>query len=155
MLSIRFPMPCSFVPGGILKRVHIIEGRGSESFLCLGDQGNDGLHYIFGRYFHSYQLQDKLLMFLLRICHLICDRYLHSKQLDFLARNYHALRVKHSIKPSFESETGFDVSRAKTAHTEIESAKAKQAMCHSGPPVGGTCQRLIWHPGYKARRPTA
>lgn len=64
-------------------------------------------------------------------------RYLQSKQLDFLARNYHALRVKHSITPSFAEDTGFDASRAAAAHAEVARSKLKAEATSSDPEAEG------------------
>lgn len=52
-------------------------------------------------------------------------RYLSPKQLGFLAQNYHALRHKHGITPSFEADTGFDTKRASLAHAGIASAQKR------------------------------
>ncbi|CAM9118714.1 unnamed protein product [Sphacelaria rigidula] len=60
-------------------------------------------------------------------------KYLQPKQLDFIARNYHALRVKHSITPSFAEDTGFDVSRAAAAHAEVARSKLKYEAAFSHP----------------------
>ena len=56
-------------------------------------------------------------------CFSVPERYLSSKQLGFLAQNYHALRHKHGISPSFLTDTGFDTKRASVAHAGIATAQ--------------------------------
>lgn len=53
------------------------------------------------------------------------NRYLSSEQLGFLAQNYHALRQKHGISPSFMADTGFDTKRASLAHADIAAAQKR------------------------------
>lgn len=66
------------------------------------------------------------------------NRYLSSKQLGFLAQNYHALRHKHGITPTFVNDAGFDPSRAVAAHAAIVEATSKSVGNGTSVAVSGT-----------------
>eukprot|EP00903_Cladosiphon_okamuranus_P015157 g14015.t1 len=67
------------------------------------------------------------------------SKYLSPKQLGFLAQNYHALRHKYGITPSFLADTGFDTRRALLAHAGIAAAqeRADKAAASAGGGGGG------------------
>lgn len=92
----------------------------------------------------------------LNVCHLprflVCsvpERYLSAKQLGFLAQNYHALRHKHRVTPSFAADTGFDTRRASLAHAGIAAAqeRADKAAAATVAAVGGGGGRLAFATG--------